>query len=106
MEREGKLCKQHRQCSYSPLEAVPDNHLTCCKGVECRKCEFLLALNESADLTPEQRDEAKAWTCIAHIISTGGDVAREGYLMTVDDRMYWDTVYQHLASAEQPEMNP
>ena len=96
-ERTGLLTKLHRQCSLSPLQEVPDNHLTCCKGVECRKCPFLLALNESAEMTSEERDVAKAWTCISHIIGTGGDVAREGYIMTVDDRMYWDNVYKSMA---------
>lgn len=55
-------------------------------------------------MTPEQRDWIKAWTCVGHILANGGDVAGEGFIMTVDDRMYWDGVYESLASAgpEQP----
>ena len=48
-------------------------------------------------MTPDQKDEAMAFTCIAHILSKGGDPAREGYILTVDDRMYWDNVYSSMA---------
>lgn len=99
LEREGKLAQKHRQCSHSEAEPVPDNHLACCLGVECRKCPYLLALDK-AELPPEQIDTAKAWTCASHILSKGGDVAREGYLLTTDDRMYWDTVYRHLSQQD------
>lgn len=97
-ERNGKLKKVHRQCSHSKLQEVVDNHLTCCLGVECRKCEHLLDL-EKAKLTPDQIDWIKAWTCMGHILSNGGDHAGEGFILTTDDRMYWDTVYDHLAQA-------
>lgn len=53
--------------------------------------------------TDEERDFAKAMTCVAHIISEGGDMANEGYIMTVDDRMYWDNVYSSLASQDHHE---
>ena len=98
-EREGKMEKLHKQCSISPTEPIQDNHLTCCLGVECRKCPHLLAL-EKAALTPEQQDEAKAWTCAAHIVSKGGDVMKEGYLLTTGDRMFWDNVYESLTQPE------
>ena len=104
MEREGKLKKIHKQCSMSKQEEVIDNHLTCCLGVECRKCPMLLAL-EKAELTPEQIDNTKSWTCIAHILMTDGDTAGEGFILTTDDRMYWDSVYASLADmeAQQPQ---
>lgn len=98
-ERRGELSKLHRQCSHSPTEPVPDNHLTCCLGVECRKCPELLAL-ETAKLPPEEIDEAKAWTCATHILMSGGDPAKEGYLMTTDDRMFWDRTYQNMAAED------
>ena len=98
LEREAKLTKTHQHCSHCSPEPVKDNHLTCCLGTKCRECPFLLAL-ETAKLTPEQIDQAKAWTCAAHIISKGGDVMGEGYLLTVDDRMYWDQLHANLASA-------
>lgn len=96
-EREGLLVKEHRQCSRSAPEPVRDNHLSCCLGVTCRECPELVALDKMEHVTPEQIDEAKAWTCAAHILSQGGDSAREGYLLTVDDRMYWNRVYDHLS---------
>lgn len=99
LEREGKLLQKHRQCSMSAEEPVQDNHLTCCLGVECRKCPELMAL-EKAKLEPVQIDVAKAWTCAAHIVSSGGDVANEGFLLTTDDRMYWDNVYESLSSSD------
>jgi hypothetical protein len=101
LEREGKMPQQHKQCSESDPVPVQDNHLTCCLGVECRKCPELLAL-EKADMPPPQIDVAKAWTCAAHIVSQGGDVAGEGYLLTTDDRMYWDNVYKSLAQDGPP----
>lgn len=104
-ERRGELVKTTRHCSFSPTEQVRDNHLTCCLGVKCRECPHLLAL-DAAELTPEQIDEAKAWTCASHIASRGGDVANEGYLLTVDDRMFWDRTHASLAAGlgdEEPE---
>lgn len=75
--------------------------------MECRKCPHLAALDK-AEMEPEKRDWIKAWTCVGHILSKGGDVAGEGFLTTVDDRMYWDSVHQSLAWADdQPEaLNP
>jgi len=96
-ERTGKLRKVHQQCSHSRPEAVPDNHLTCCLGVKCSECPHLKGL-DAAKVSPEMRDWFKAWTRATHIISKGGDMAGEGYILTVDDRMYWDTVYSHLAA--------
>lgn len=99
-ERDGSLPKTHKQCSQQESVAVPNNHLTCCRGVKCAECPFLLALDKM-DATPEQIDTAKAWTCATHIVSTGGDVAKEGYVLRVDDRMFWDSVYQSLAMEDE-----
>lgn len=97
-ERTGQLCKTFRKCDCcADQKHVADNHLTCCLGVECRKCPHLAALDK-ANLPPEQRDWIKAWTCAGHILASGGDRAKEGFLITVDDRMYWDGVYESLAS--------
>ena len=103
-ERTGKLPQSHRQCSHSDAEQVPDNHLTCCLGVECRKCPALLALDR-AKLTPEQIDVAKAWTCAAHIMRDGGNAdTSEGFLLTTDDRMYWDRVYSNLSMGTEQDV--
>lgn len=101
-EREGKLPKTFRKCACCSNERhVVDNHTACCLGVECRKCPHLLALDK-AQMPIEEIDRAKAWTCVAHIISKGGDWANEGYILTVDDRMFWDDVASSLLS-EPPE---
>lgn len=98
-EREGKLEKIHRQCSMSSPEQIEDNHLSCCLGIECRKCPHLLAL-EKAEMTHEQIDVAKAWTCAAHILSSGRGVdTSECYLLTVGDRMYWSRLYESLSDS-------
>ena len=101
-ERNKALPTSHVQCLSCDPQGVPipDNHLTCCKGVKCSECPALLALDAMRNVTPERIDEAKAWTCAAHIMSTGGDVAREGYLLTNGDRMHWDRVYANLADEE------
>jgi hypothetical protein len=105
MQRLDKLPKIHRQCSLSTPEPIIDQKLTCCLGTECAKCPMLLAL-DLANLPPDQTDLAKAWTCAAHIISSGGDTMREGYILTTDDRMYWDNVYQSLAAGDPDDECP
>jgi hypothetical protein len=97
LEREMALPKIHQQCSMSEPEPIRDNHLSCCLGVKCAECPFL-AMIETAQLSDEQKDEAKAWTCVTHIISEGGDQCGEGFVLTVDDRMYWNNVHQSLTS--------
>lgn len=102
-ERDVLLASVHSQCSRSESVPVVDNHLSCCLGVDCRSCPELLALDKIKGVTPEQIDRAKAWTCAAHIVSSGGDHAGEGYLLTVDDRMYWDRVYKNMAASDAAE---
>lgn len=108
MEREGKLPAVHHQCSHDETgEAVPDNHLTCCMGVECRACPFLLAF-DAIDAPAEQIDQIKAWTCITHILQgTGSDTqsfdTSEGYIKTTDDMMYWRNLYSSLAGMADDE---
>ena len=100
MERRGELPILHKQCSQSDTEEVVDNHLTCCKGVECRKCEALLAL-ENSELSSEEIDLTKAWTCAVHILEAEGSVdTTEGFILTVDDKMYWSNVYSSLAGQD------
>lgn len=111
MERRGELAKKHVQChnavcDNTPQE-VPDNHLRCCLGVECRACPHLLALN-AAKLTPEQVDYAKAWTCAAHMLAETkghGDTSGEGWLQTVDDRMYWARLYENMAASDPDDVS-
>lgn len=97
LEREDTLRKTHKQCSHQEAVPVEDNHLTCCLGVKCKECPQLLSLEKIEHCTPEDIDTAKAWTCASHISSKGGDLMGEGYLITVDDRMFWDNIYQNLS---------
>jgi hypothetical protein len=113
-EREGNLTKVHHQCSHDHEgAAVADNHLTCCLGVACRECPFLAAIDKvqtrrdysvrpslEVPVTDEERDVMKAWTCVSHILTRGGDPAGEGYVLTTDDRMYWDNLYHSLSSSQ------
>lgn len=96
-EREGALPQTHQQCSMQAPVPVKDNHLMCCKGVKTRECPHLRALEKIERCTPAEVDVAKAWACAAHIVSTGGDVMNEGFLLRVDDRMFWDNVHASLA---------
>ena len=100
MERESALPQMHQQCSMQAPVPVEDNHLSCCLGVKARECPHLLALDKIERCTPEDIDTAKAWTCAAHIVSQGGDMMGEGYMLRVDDRMYWDAVYESLAQSD------
>lgn len=95
-ERRNELATAFKKCSMSPPVAVPSNYLFCCLGVRCSECPQLLALDDMQRVTPEDIDSAKAWTCAAHIISDGGDRMNEGYLLTKEDRMFWDSVYDNL----------
>ena len=99
-ERENALPQTHQQCSQQAPVPVNDNHLSCCLGVKARECPHLLALEKIERCTPADVDTAKAWTCAAHIVSTGGDTMKEGFLLRVDDRMFWDNVYANLAQGE------
>ncbi len=104
-ERLGELPKIHRQCSHSEPEQVIDNHLSCCLGVKCKECPFLLAL-EGANVSRENVDEIKAWTCAAHILSEKSKRMiddGEGYILTVDDKMYWQNVYRSLSRSDDEE---
>lgn len=99
-ERTNTLPKIHQQCSHSKPQEVINNHLTCALGKKCKNCQDLLAL-EKAELSPEKVDEAKAWTCCLHMIWEEAQGKNfddsEGFIITVDDHMFWDSVYENLA---------
>lgn len=69
-EREGKLPGAFKMCGHDPRPAtpLPDNHLRCALGQECRKCPHLAAIDSNGHMTPEAKDEAKAWTCATHFL--------------------------------------
>lgn len=96
-ERLGQLPVIHHQCSRDVQgEAVADNHLTCCLGVECRACPHLMAI-DAVPRPDEERDVMKAWTCATHILTAPTCDASEGFVLTEDDKMYWQNVYASLA---------
>lgn len=79
-ERKG-LADSFKMCAHDPAPAtpLPDNHLTCHLGVECRKCPYLAAI-EAASMPNEAKDEAKAWTCATHILTERPDDYIEEYI--------------------------
>lgn len=68
-ERRG-LATHYKMCGHDPRPAkpLPDNHLRCALGKECRKCPFLARIEAKENMTNEAKDEAKAWTCATHIL--------------------------------------
>ena len=95
-ERKGELPKIHQQCSTSAPVEMPENYLMCCLGKKCRECPILKAIDAMKG-TDEEKDIAKAMTCVTHIISRGGDMANEGYILDCSDRMFWNRVHENLA---------
>lgn len=70
-ERERKgLPSSYKMCGHDPRPAtpLPDNHLYCSLGKQCRKCPFLARIEANAAMTNEAKDEAKAWTCATHVL--------------------------------------
>lgn len=67
-ERKG-LAATYKMCSReSQGTPLPDNHLYCQLGKECRRCPFLARIEANEKMTVEARDEAKAWTCATHVL--------------------------------------
>lgn len=95
-EREGQMPKLHQQCSHQKAVPIEDNHLTCCLGVECRKCPFLLAL-KSDTLSPDEQDQVFSFTCATHILWQPSHTVdtSEGYIKTVGDQMFLDNLYNN-----------
>lgn len=84
-ERRG-LPDTYKMCAHDPRPAtpLPDNHLRCHFGVECRKCPYLSAIEAAPNMPNEAKDEAKAWTCATHILLKSND---QDYFETfVDDK--------------------
>ena len=69
-ERRNGLPGAYKMCAHDPSPAIPppDNHLRCALNVECRKCPHLAAIEGQEHMTPQAKDEAKAWTCATHIL--------------------------------------
>jgi hypothetical protein len=87
-ERERGMPDSYKMCAQDPRPATPlkDNHLRCALGQECRKCPHLAAIDRSERMTPETKDEAKAWTCATHfLLESKPDVHCEQILFDKSD---------------------
>jgi hypothetical protein len=92
-ERERGMPTSYKMCGHDPRPAtpLPDNHLRCGLGQECRKCEYLAAIDRSERMTPEAKDEAKAWTCATHfLLESQPDVFFDGILRDKSDDAFDD----------------
>lgn len=69
LERKG-MPDTFKMCAHDPKPAtpLPDNHLKCALGEECRECPHLNRIESSENMTDEAKDEAKAWTCATHVL--------------------------------------
>lgn len=94
-ERLKQLPQVHQQWIHSEPEPLPNDRLTCCLGKICSECPYLLAL-EKADVPPDFLDKVKAYTCVSHIIMSGGDVMNEGYILTTSDQKFWSSLYESM----------
>lgn len=119
---ENKLPTIHKQCSQSPEIPIVSNILKCARGEVVTTCPILLHLKATfdeavnrvlpfsgekayGDLTPEAVYDLMAKTCAWHIYKEsvnatdewGGIDTSEGWVMDTSDRMFWDTVYSHMA---------
>lgn len=92
-ERTSGPPQSFKMCAHDPRPAtpLPDNHLRCALGQECRKCPHLAAIERSLTMTPEAKDEAKAWTCATHfLLESKPDVFFEGILFDKSDEAFND----------------
>lgn len=90
-ERTTGMPGSYKMCAHDPRPAtlLPDNHLSCAFGQECRKCPMLAAIDRSDRMTPEAKDEAKAWTCATHfLLESKPDVFFEGILHDKSDAAF------------------
>lgn len=103
LERTGRLGSSFKMCGHDPRPGtpLPDNHLYCMLGKQCRKCPFLARIDANANMTPEARDEAKAWTCATHaLLESRPDVYMESILRDKSDDAFDRRLLASLANTE------
>lgn len=101
-EREHGMPDSYKMCAHDPRPAtpLPDNHLRCALGQECRKCPYLAAIDRSQAMTPEAKDEAKAWTCATHfLLESAPDVFFEQILRDKGDDAFDDRLVASFTAA-------
>ena len=109
-QRENTLPKKHKPCSLSKPIEVKGDKLKCCLGEDTRECPILKGLEgyvasrkKPYDIPAEEVDKLKAATCCWHILKETNMGRKhkydttEGYILTEEDRMYWDNVYRNLS---------
>lgn len=104
-ERRG-LPTSYKMCGHDPSPAtpLPDNHLRCHLGKQCRQCPYLQAIEAAPDMTNEAKDEAKAWTCATHILlESKPDTYFEGFLHDKSDDAFHARMARSFMEAEPPE---
>ncbi|MCY1167804.1 hypothetical protein D9M73_77770 [compost metagenome] len=104
-ERRG-LPTGFKMCGHDgrPAMPLPDNHLRCALGQECRKCPYLGAIEAAPDMTNEAKDEAKAWTCATHILrETSADAHLEEFIYDKGDVAFHARMAASYADMEAPE---
>lgn len=91
-ERTTGMPDKYKMCAFeAEATPLPDNHLRCALGQECRKCPHLAAIDRFPTMTPEAKDEAKAWTCATHfLLESKPDVYFETILRDKSDDAFDD----------------
>lgn len=105
-ERERKgMPTSYKACGHDPRPPtpLPDNHLRCALGKECRKCPFLARIEAQEGMTNEAKDEAKAWTCATHVLleSTSDDYM-ETILRDKSDDAFDRQLVASLSETQEP----
>lgn len=122
----GGLTKTHQQCSRCQPEEVKDNKLSCAFGTDVTKCQILVSIKSVFDAERErvcgsigkfyssvpdsEMYRVMANTCAWHMytqpIKDKSHIdTSEGWLTDVSDRMFWDRIYQSMASGD-PDEDP
>jgi hypothetical protein len=100
-ERKKQLSSSFKMCGHDPRPGVqlPDNHLRCALGKECRACPHLASIDSHEKMTPEAKDEAKAWTCATHILlESETDSYIETFLRDKSDDAFDDRLAQSFSA--------
>ncbi len=113
---QGNLPKVHRQCSMSPKEEVKEPKLTCAIGKDVLQCEILASLKAECEayaqrptgndpFTDKEMYRLMSATCAFHVLHEATGMTRklrldtsEGYMQDTSDRMFWDRVYESMAT--------
>jgi hypothetical protein len=115
----GTLPTEHKQCSRSPVEELPDNHLIRALGVDVRACPILQSFYKTwsaetqrrysnPDLTMAHADAVAARICVWHIFTRAIDGERterridtsEGYMQDAGSRRFWENVYSNMSMVD------